>query len=637
MSKIDVSAPPDEAQRRNFVRALLEDVHALERMLEEGWIEEGVRRIGAEQEMFLVDRSYEPANKALQILDRLKSGSYTTELAQFNLEANLEPREFEGKCFSSMQKELDLLVDNARAAAELEHTKIVLCGILPTLSKEHLGLESMTPIPRYLQLNRIMVEQRGGRFQTLIKGTDELQTTHENVMLEACNTSFQLHYQVGAKEFARLYNLAQVITAPVLAAAVNSPVLLRHRLWHETRVALFQQSLDTRSEHQASRGTRQRVSFGDRWVKGSILEVYRDDIARFRSLITTGSNESPMEMMEKGEVPPLKALRLHNGTVYRWNRPCYGIHEGKAHLRIESRAFPAGPSTVDEIANATFFYGLMSALDGEYGDVTKRMSFDDAKANFVAAARYGLHARFRWVDGKPYGADELILKTLLPLAKKGLLARKVDAADADRYLGIVADRVQSGRTGAQWALDSLAHMGERGKSVERFRALTQAMARNQADHKPVNSWDLATLRDGTAERESFRTVGQVMTTDLFTVQAEDIVDLAASLMEWEHLRHVPVEDKDGRLVGLVSHRALMRILSRGQSTAENPVPVSEVMEVDPVTVTPETSTLEAIATMRKNKIGCLPVVSEGKLVGIITEHDFFEIAGVLLERWLKNE
>lgn len=163
------------------------------------------------------------------------------------------------------------------------------------------------------------------------------------------------------------------------------------------------------------------------------------------------------------------------------------------------------------------------------------------------------------------------------------------------------------------------------------------MARNQADHKPVNSWDLATLRDGTAERESFRTVGQVMTTDLFTVQAEDIVDLAASLMEWEHLRHVPVEDKDGRLVGLVSHRALMRILSRGQSTAENPVPVSEVMEVDPVTVTPETSTLEAIATMRKNKIGCLPVVSEGKLVGIITEHDFFEIAGVLLERWLKNE
>ena len=637
MSKIDVSAPPDEAQRRNFVRALLEDVHALERMLEEGWIEEGVRRIGAEQEMFLVDRSYEPANKALQILDRLKSGSYTTELAQFNLEANLEPREFEGKCFSSMQKELDLLVDNARAAAELEHTKIVLCGILPTLSKEHLGLESMTPIPRYLQLNRIMVEQRGGRFQTLIKGTDELQTTHENVMLEACNTSFQLHYQVGAKEFARLYNLAQVITAPVLAAAVNSPVLLRHRLWHETRVALFQQSLDTRSEHQASRGTRQRVSFGDRWVRGSILEVYRDDIARFRSLITTGSNESPMEMMEKGEVPPLKALRLHNGTVYRWNRPCYGIHEGKAHLRIESRAFPAGPSTVDEIANATFFYGLMSALDGEYGDVTKRMSFDDAKANFVAAARYGLHARFRWVDGKPYGADELILKTLLPLAKKGLLARKVDAADADRYLGIVADRVQSGRTGAQWALDSLAHMGERGKSVERFRALTQAMARNQADHKPVNSWDLATLRDGTAERESFRTVGQVMTTDLFTVQAEDIVDLAASLMEWEHLRHVPVEDKDGRLVGLVSHRALMRILSRGQSTAENPVPVSEVMEVDPVTVTPETSTLEAIATMRKNKIGCLPVVSEGKLVGIITEHDFFEIAGVLLERWLKNE
>lgn len=637
MSKIDITAPPDDAQRRNFVRALLEDVHALERMLEDGWIEEGVRRIGAEQEMFLVDRSFDPANKALAILDRLQSGSYTTELAQFNLEANLAPLEFSGDCFAKMHAELDRLVDAARAAAELERTKIVLCGILPTLGKEHLGLESMTPIPRYLQLNRIMVEQRGGRFQTLIKGTDELQTTHENVMLEACNTSFQLHYQVGAKEFARLYNLAQVITAPVLAAAVNSPVLLRHRLWHETRVALFQQSLDTRSEHQASRGTRQRVSFGDNWVESSILEVYRDDIARFRSLITTGSNESPLEMMERGEVPPLKALRLHNGTVYRWNRPCYGVHEGKAHLRIESRAFPAGPSTVDEIANAVFFYGLMSALDAEYGDVTKRMPFDDAKANFIAAARYGLQARFRWVDGKAYGADDLILRVLLPLARKGLAARKVDAKDTDRYLGILQERVQSGRTGSQWALDSLAQMGERGKSAERFRALTQAMARHQAEHAPVHTWELASLRDGTAERDSFRTVGQVMTTDLFTVHEEDIVDLAASMMEWEHLRHVPVEDKDGRLVGLVSHRALMRMLSRGQAATDNPIAVREVMEVDPVTVTPETSTLDAIASMRKNKIGCLPVVSDGRLVGIITEHDFFEIAGTLLERWLKNE
>lgn len=636
MSKIDVTAPPDDAQRRHFVRSLLEDVHALERMLEGGWIEEGVCRIGAEQEMFLVDRSFAPANKALAILERLQSSSYTTELALFNLEANLSPRVFTGACFAEMQEELDTLVDQARAAAELERTKIVLCGILPTLGKEHLGLDSMTPIPRYLQLNRIMVEQRGGRFQTLIKGTDELQTTHENVMLEACNTSFQLHYQVGAKDFSRLYNLAQVITAPVLAAAVNSPVLLRHRLWHETRVALFQQSLDTRSEHQASRGTRQRVSFGDGWVKGSILEVYRDDIARFRSLITTGSNESPLEMLERGEVPPLKALRLHNGTVYRWNRPCYGISEGKPHLRIEARAFPAGPSTVDEVANAAFYYGLMVALDKEYGDVTRRMSFDDAKSNFVAAARYGLHARFRWVDKQSVGADELILKSLLPLARKGLEARKIDTRDIDTYLGIVGERVKSGRTGSQWALDSLAQMGERGKATERFASLTAAMARHQAEHKPVHTWELARNEDRASERESFRTVGQIMTTDLFTVHAEDIVDLAASLMDWEHLRHVPVEDAEGRLVGLVSHRSLMRILARGQGASAHPVSVGEVMETEPLTVTPETSTLEAIELMRNNRIGCLPVVKDGKLAGIITEHDFFEIAGSLLERWLRE-
>ena len=482
-----------------------------------------------------------------------------------------------------------------------------------------------------------MVEQRGGHFKAMIKGLDELQTLHDNVMLEACNTSFQLHYQVSAPEFASLYNLAQVVTAPLLAAGVNSPVLLRHRLWHETRVALFQQSLDTRPDHKVQRGVRQRVSFGDEWVKDSILEIYRDDIARFRSLITAAPDESPLAMLDRGEIPPLKSLRLHNGTVYRWNRPCYGIHEGKAHLRIECRVLPAGPTVRDEVANAAFFYGMMTSLAGEYGDVTKQMSFDDAKANFVAAARYGLHARMRWLNGKAWGVDELILKHLLPLARQGLKAHKIDAKDIDDYLGVIEARVQSGRTGAQWALDSLAAMGEQGRAVDRYRALTATMAENQAIGEPVHTWELAHMPDKGGDRDSFRTVSQVMTTDLFTVHSEDVIDLAASLMEWEHLRHVPVEDHDGRLIGLVTHRALMKILTSGASTSDHAVTVAEVMETKPVTCTPETSTLDAIQTMRRHKISCLPVVRDGKLVGIITEHDFFEVSATLLERWLKNE
>ncbi|MCY2961003.1 MAG: CBS domain-containing protein [Planctomycetota bacterium] len=635
MAKEEISTLPDDAQRRSFVRSMLEDVRALERMIEEGWIEKGVRRIGAEQEMFLVDRSLQPANMALKMLEDLPASHFVTELALFNLEANLTPLPLSGRSFSQMEAELVRLLTQAREVAAKNATQIVLCGILPTLDKSHLGLDSITPIPRYKQLNRIMTEQRGGRFQAYIKGLDELQTVHDNVMLEACNTSFQLHFQAGADEFARLYNLAQVIVAPLLAAGPNSPVLLKHRLWHETRVALFQQSLDTRAEHKVERGVRQRVSFGDAWVKGSILEIFRDDIARFRSLITAAGDESPLAMLDRGEVPPLKSLRLHNGTVYRWNRPCYGITDGKPHLRIECRVLPAGPTVRDEVANAAFFYGLMTQLDTDYGDVSKRMVFDDAKANFIAAARYGLQARFRWLDGKAIGADELILRDLLPAARKGLQTHGVDAADIDTYLNTIEARVQSGRTGAQWAFDSLAAMSGGARSADRYRALTAAMAKNQEANRPVHEWELAKAGSRSGDRDSYRTVGQLMTTDLFTVHDDDIVDLAASLMEWEHLRHVPVEDHEGRLLGLVTHRALMRILTRGRTAAGNTT-VGEIMERDPVTCAPETSTVEAIALMRAHKIGSLPVVRDGRLVGIITEHDFFEISGPLLDNWLKG-
>jgi len=635
MAKQEISTLPDDAQRKNFVRSMLEDVRALERMIDEGWIEKGVRRIGAEQEMFLVDRTLQPANVALKLLEELPASHFVTELAQFNLEANLTPLPLSGRSFSDMEAELLRLLGIARDVAAKSGTKIVLCGILPTLDKSHLGLDSLTPIPRYEQMNRLMTEQRGGRFQALIKGLDELQTVHDNVMLEACNTSFQLHFQAGADEFARLYNLAQVIVAPLLAAGPNSPVLLKHRLWHETRVALFQQSLDTRAEHKVARGVRQRVSFGDRWVRGSILEIFRDDIARFRSLITAASDESPLSMLDRGEVPPLKALRLHNGTVYRWNRPCYGITDGKPHLRIECRVLPAGPTVRDEVANAALFYGLMTQLDAEYGDVTRRMQFDDAKSNFVAAARYGLHARFRWLDGKAFGADDLILRELLPAARKGLMTHGVDAADIDTYLGVIEARVQSGRTGAQWAFDSLIAMGDGARSSDRYRALTAAMVKNQEANKPVHQWELAKVGVQSDDRDGYRTVGQLMTTDLFTVHDDDIVDLAASLMEWEHLRHVPVEDHDGRLLGLVTHRALMRIMTRGGAVAGH-VTVGEIMDRDPVTCTPECSTIEAIALMRTHKIGSLPVIKDGRLVGIITEHDFFEISGQLLESWLKG-
>jgi len=623
-----------EAEMRSFVRALLEDVRALEVLLNRGQIETGIRRIGAEQEMFLIDRGLRPAKAAMPILKALSSSRFTTELGQFNLEVNLSPQVLGGRCLSRMHQELEEGIDRARSEAAKLDVQVLLCGILPTLGKQHLSLDWMTPNPRYLQLNDTMCQLRGGEFKTMIKGVDELQTTHDNVMLEACNTSFQVHFQVGPEEFAPLYNLAQIVTAPVLAAGVNSPVLLHHRLWKETRVALFQQSLDVRSAAITGRGGRQRVSFGEKWIERSVMEIFREDIARFRALIAVDTGESPLAMIERGEIPSLKALCLHNGTVYRWNRPCYGVKDGVAHLRIENRVLPAGPTVVDEIANAAFFFGLMCGLGREYGDVTRVMRFDDAKANFLAAARYGLDARFEWIEGRTTPADELILEQLLPIARAGLLERGLDSTDVDLYTGVLEERVKSHRTGAQWALDSLEAMGTGGSTSERYRALTAGMLARQATGQPVHTWELGSLDEREDDRSSYSTVDQVMSTDLFTVQPEDIIDLAASLMEWEHLRYVPVEDHEGHLVGLVTHRALLRVLAKGDDPDKVPVAVREIMKEAPITIAPDASTTEAIDLMRKHQVGCLPVVKEGKLVGIVTEHDFIKLATGLLDRWL---
>lgn len=631
-----ISESADHNEMRRFVKSLLEDVHALERMLADGKIETGTRRIGAEQEMFLVDRALQPTKLAQVLLAKLGNESYTTELGLFNLEANLKPQVLGGDCFGRMHTELSMLLERARAAAKEEQAQIVLCGILPTLEKAQLSLDYMTPSPRYLAMNRLLTQMRGGKFEFRIKGADELSTSHDNVMLEACTTSFQIHYQVTADEFASRYNLAQVITAPCLAVAVNSAVLLQHRLWHETRIAIFQQSLDTRTEHMAERGQRQRVNFGERWVDESILEIYREDVARFRSLIAIASDENPMKVLAEGGVPQLKALRLHNGTVYRWNRPCYGISDGKPHLRIENRVIPAGPSVIDEVANAAFFVGLMSAAE-EFGDVTAALSFDDARANFVAAARYGLHARLRWLKGRAWSADELVLKQLLPMARRGLEAEKVAKADIDRYLGVIEERVKRDRTGAQWSLDSLSSMGERGRPIERYRALTAALIERQQSGEPVHEWSLASLEERDNARENYRTVRQVMNKDMFTVRPDDVADLAASLMEWQKIRYVLVEDEDGRLAGLVSHRAVLSMLARAKSEGGAVThSVREIMRADVVTVTPDTSSQHALDLMRRNKIGCLPVVQDGRLVGVLTEHDFMELASVLLDRWLKD-
>jgi CBS domain-containing protein len=453
--------------------------------------------------------------------------------------------------------------------------------------------------------------------------------------MESCNSSFQIHLQVSPDEFVPLYNLAQLITAPVLAAAVNSPLLFGHRLWQETRLALFQHSADTRSNALQMRSQPTRVGFGEHWLKGSVLELFREQIARFRVIMTVDGDEDPISVLERNEVPRLSALKLHNGTVWPWNRACYGVADGKAHLRIENRTLASGPTTLDEMANAAFFFGLMSALPAEYGEIDRQMAFGDAKSNFFAAARHGLKAQFTWLGGKSYPATSLILDHLLPLARAGLKQSGIEAKDIDNYLGVIEDRVRSEQTGAQWARRSLAAMGEQGTRDVRLRTLTAFMLARQQGGEPVHTWPVVEMDEMEEWRRSYQTVGQFMSTDLFTVRPNDLVDLAANVMDWRHVRHVPVEDDEGHLVGLISHRNVLRLLVRGLPVGEaDYMAVSSIMKSNPLTVTPQTPTLEAIKLMRENKVGCLPVVEADRLVGIVTAYDFLIASASLFEKYL---
>ncbi|MCH9682869.1 MAG: CBS domain-containing protein [Deltaproteobacteria bacterium] len=638
MGDHDVTEQSDEVSQRVFVKALLDDVHALEQMLEQDMFETGIRRIGAEQEMFLVDRTMNPAPVATDVLEHADDPRLTTELARFNLEANLTPYEFKSDCLRRLEREVIEVVHKARVAASKCDADVLLVGILPTLRKSDLGLDNMTPIARYYALNKAMSKLRGGDFHIAIKGLDELETTHDNVMLESCNTSFQIHFQVAPREFARLYNVAQAVTAPVLAAAVNSPLLLGRRLWNETRVALFQRSVDARPSHHQARGLRPRVSFGDAWVRDSVLEIFREDIALFRVVLGQQEYQSSRAELAAGRVPSLQALRLHNGTVYRWNRACYGWSESGPHLRIENRVLPAGPSIADEMANSAFYFGLMAAITGEYTDIAEVMDFDDAKNNFFAAARHGLDAQFRWVGGETFTASALILDKLLPLAREGLRSSAIDEEDVARYLDIIEQRVRSANTGATWALRSLAGMAPQTSQDQRHRRITRAMLEHQrSGQAPVHTWETCRIEQDEQWREAYRTVGQIMSTQLLTVRPEDLVDLAASMMDWEKIRHVPVEDDEGALVGIISHRAILRLVARGEGLDRDAVVVKDIMRRDPVSVTPNTTTLAAMKLMRDRAVGSLPVVEDGKLVGIITEHDLIDVSAKLLERFLAED
>ena len=634
MGEQNIVENASESSRQDFMKALLEEVRALDAMLEKGMVESGVSRIGAEQEMFLINKAHQPTLTALEVLNKLDDDRFTHELGLFNIEANLSVQEFKSDCLSRMEAEAQEVYAKAREAAHQCDSEIALVGILPTITMKNLGLDSMVPTARYHALNEAFMGLRGHNLQFTINGTDQLVVSHDNLMMEACNTSFQVHFQVNPADFARLYNIAQVVTGPLLAASVNSPILLGKRLWHETRISVFEYSVDARSTTHQARGLQPRVHFGNDWINESVTEIFKEDIARFRVMLTTETEEDPLAMVAQGIAPNLKALCLHNGTVYRWNRACYGVHNGIPHLRIENRVIPSGPTVLDEIANTAFFVGMMAGMSDKYDDIREEITFQDIKANFIAAARAGIRAQMNWFGDTHMPARKLILDELLPLAESGLQKYGVNQNDIDKYLGVLRARVSTRRNGARWALESLNEMHDQGTEDQRLRCLVSSMVEQQSTGRPVSEWVLADFCDKQGWRESYLKVSQFMATDLFTVRPDDIVDFAATLMDWRHVRHVPVEGDDGGLIGLVSHRALLRLVAEGKVGGEHKVTVKEIMTRDPLTIDSDATTVDAIRLMRTAKVACLPVVEKGKLLGLITEHDLIVVASHLLERYL---
>lgn len=600
-------------ERRHYNEHLLADIRALETMCREGLIEEGVSRIGAEQELCLIDKNWYPAPVAMELLKRAGDDRFTTEITKYNLEINLDPLFLKDHCFRTVYRQLKSDLDHLEKKGRELGVRTLLTGILPTISLKHLRSDYMTPVDRYYALNNLMRELRGREFDLHMKGVDEVTLKHDSVLFEGCNTSFQVHLQVGAKDFANHYNWAQMIAGPVLSICTNSPILLGKELWDETRIALFTQSIDTRASSFYLNEREARVSFGDNWAPGNVADLFKQEVLRFRSLLTSDFTGMSDEMLAAGTIPKLKALNLHNGTIYRWNRACYGVTNGVPHLRIENRYIPAGPTVTDEVANMAFWVGLMMGRPKSYDQLHLKYDFRDVKTNFLLAARYGMASRFYWGD-EMIPADRLLKEILLPIAYRGLLGAGVNRDEVSYFLGVIKNRIDH-QDASRWMRKSFRSLRTHMKKTDACRALTAAIYTYQHREIPVSAWKVL-KEDVDIKLESEKYVHQYMNRNVVTAKIDDNAAFINQLMVWRNIHHMPVIDDSGLLKGIVTATDLQR-----PETGLDELSVADVMNKAVITISPDHNITEARKLLLTNNIGSLPVVQDCYLVGIITKND----------------
>lgn len=615
MGNMDVEKLKRKKDRANYVHHLLNDIKALDLMLQKGMIETEPIRIGAEQEFCLVKTNFSPSNNALEILEDINDEHFTTEIGNYNLEANLDPVELKGDCFSTLHSQLKILLKKAKDTAKKKDTKIVLTGILPSIGLDNIGESQMTPLKRYTVLNEAIKDSRKQDFNIHIQGVDELNLLFDSVMLEGCNTSFQMHLQVNPNEFIDTYNWAQAIAGPILSACTNSPLLFGKELWSETRIALFTQSIDTRANSFLLNENQSRVSFGKNWYTGTVTDIFKDNISRFRSFLTSAYIKDSVDLIENNQIPKLLALQLHNGTVYPWNRVCYGVGSEKPHLRIENRYIPSGPTIVDEIANMVFWVGVMMGKPKKYDSIHKQWDFKDVKTNFFNAARYGMAAQIYW-NGTYISCSDLILDELLPMAYKGLYKFGVSPKDVEYYLAIIKNRVR-GLNGSEWMVRSYRHLLKSHKRFEAMQILTSKLYEKQEHDYPVSTWrilqETAELPD-----EGSRVVKHIMRTDIFSVYKTDSIELVLNIMLWKNIHHMPVISHNKELIGVLSWSDIKDYKDVKESAIQS---VGSIMTKKVIAIHDQTKIPEAKALMEANNIHFLPITKGNKLIGLITSRD----------------
>ncbi len=477
----------DRQRYREKVRRCL-DVFA--RMLTESKFDFERPLTGLEIEFNLVDADRNPAMRNADVLNAIANDDFQTELGQFNIEINVRPRGLGGQELAELERELRASLNDAEERSNALGANIVMIGVLPTINREHLTGGALSANPRYALLNEQIFAARGEDLHISIDGPERLSTYADTIAPEAACTSVQFHLQVSPQDYADTWNAAQCLAGIQLALGANSPFFFGKELWRETRVALFEQATDTRPDELKAQGVRPRVWFGERWIT-SIFDQFEENVTYFPALLPVCEDEDPADVLGRGDTPRLGELRMHNGTIYRWNRPIYDVYRGKPHLRVENRVLPAGPTVVDVLANGALYYGLLRTLAEEDRPVWSRMSFAAAADNFEAGARHGINAKIYWPGLGEVPATELVLRRLLPLAHEGLAAWGVDSTIADRLLGIIEQRCIGHTNGAEWQARTFHRIDDEKQPLDRGDSLRE-MLRRYVEHmhtnEPVHTW-----------------------------------------------------------------------------------------------------------------------------------------------------